>query len=197
MRTLLVRRVLLLAIILACSLTKLGGAEERPVEFQNSEQDFFDVLRQAPKKTVAPKGLAPKGLASKGVTKGPEAIVDDYKKLTENPTARSLILFDFDSADIKSESYTTLGNLAAVLKDQLASINLMVAGHTDSTGSEEYNLKLSQRRAQAVKAFLVSAHGIAPNRLHITGYGETQPLTANTTEAGRAQNRRVEFIRVE
>ena len=76
-------------------------------------------------------------------------------------------------------------------------MKLVVAGHTDSVGTDEYNMGLSKRRAQAVKEFLVSAYQIDVNRLIVRWFGERQPFTSNDTEAGRAKNRRVEFIRIQ
>ena len=67
-----------------------------------------------------------------------------------------------------------------------------IAGHTDSSGEDAYNLRLSQERAESVLAFLV-AQGIEANRLQARGYGETQPVADNGTNAGRERNRRVEF----
>ena len=69
--------------------------------------------------------------------------------------------------------------------------NILVEGHTDNTGSDDYNMKLSERRAYSVEDFLTS-NGIAKNRMEITAYGEMQPTATNDTEEGRQQNRRVE-----
>jgi len=69
----------------------------------------------------------------------------------------------------------------------------VIEGHTDSTGSDSYNQELSQRRAEAVRNFLVS-NGITGDRIVARGYGESYPVTVNTTEAGRQQNRRVEVV---
>ena len=70
--------------------------------------------------------------------------------------------------------------------------NINIYGHTDSKGTDEYNLSLSDRRAAAVKAYLVSK-GIASSRIHTMGVGEKEPVASNDTDAGRAENRRVEF----
>jgi outer membrane protein OmpA-like peptidoglycan-associated protein len=71
-------------------------------------------------------------------------------------------------------------------------VNIEVAGHTDSKGSDAYNMKLSQQRAEAVRNFLIS-RGVAADRLTAKGYGESQPVADNATEEGRFQNRRVEL----
>ena len=99
--------------------------------------------------------------------------------------------FDFDKAVIKAEGKAKLDDLIGKVKG----INLEViiaVGHTDSVGSDAYNQKLSVRRAEAVKAYLVSK-GIEKNRVYTEGKGEKQPVADNKTKEGRAKNRRVEI----
>jgi outer membrane protein OmpA-like peptidoglycan-associated protein len=103
------------------------------------------------------------------------------------------INFDSDSDHIKDESKPTLDRIAALLKAK-ADWKLTVEGHTDSTATAEHNQQLSQRRAEAVKAYLVTA-GIAAPRLTAVGLGATKPVAPNDTSIGRAQNRRVELTR--
>jgi OmpA-OmpF porin, OOP family len=101
------------------------------------------------------------------------------------------VLFDFDKAILKNEGKAKLDDLAAKVKN----INLEVViaiGHTDSIGSDAYNQKLSVRRAESVKAYLVSK-GVEPNRVYTEGKGEKQPVASNKTKDGRAKNRRVEI----
>jgi len=110
---------------------------------------------------------------------------------SEKVTFAASALFDFDKAVLKPEGKTHLDEMAAKLK----SINLEVViavGHTDSVGSDEYNQKLSVRRAEAVKAYLVSK-GIEANRVYTEGKGKKQPVADNKTADGRAKNRRVEI----
>ena len=99
--------------------------------------------------------------------------------------------FDFDKSVLKPEGKAKLDDLASKVKD----INLEViiaVGHTDSVGSDAYNQKLSVRRSEAVKAYLVSK-GIEKNRVYTEGKGEEQPVADNKTKEGRAKNRRVEI----
>jgi outer membrane protein OmpA-like peptidoglycan-associated protein len=100
------------------------------------------------------------------------------------------IYFDSDSATIKPESQPTLDEVLAVLKTE-PSLKLQVAGHTDSTNTDAYNLQLSQRRAESVVRWLTE-HGVTAERLTAKGYGKSQPVADNATASGRALNRRVE-----
>ena len=125
--------------------------------------------------------------------RGLQSIVDS--KIV--PRAGALINFDFDSAEIRPESYPLLDEFGKALKFGLAGGVFMVAGHTDSQGSESYNQDLSERRANSVANYLMVRHGIKSNRLIMKGYGETKPIASNDSEKGQSVNRRVEFIRVE
>lgn len=101
------------------------------------------------------------------------------------------IFFDFDRTTLKSESYAELNKVVDFLR-QNASVEIEIAGHTDSKGADEYNRNLSQGRSQSVVNYLVS-QGIEEYRLTAKGYGEAKPVDTNDTEVGRANNRRVEF----
>jgi outer membrane protein OmpA-like peptidoglycan-associated protein len=101
------------------------------------------------------------------------------------------IYFEVDSAMLKPESTETLQQVLAVLKSK-PSLNLVIEGHTDSQGSDKYNVELSQKRAQAVIDWLVK-NGIDVNRLIAKGYGESKPVADNSRPDGRALNRRVEI----
>jgi outer membrane protein OmpA-like peptidoglycan-associated protein len=103
------------------------------------------------------------------------------------------ILFDFDKADIKLESKEQIDQLGALLKKN-AGLQVIVVGHTDGKGAFDYNLSLSQRRAQAVVKALTGAHGIKADRLTPAGAGMIAPVATNRTEAGQAKNRRVEIV---
>lgn len=101
------------------------------------------------------------------------------------------VYFDTNRSDVKGTSATTLDKLAGIFKEYPNS-NVLVEGHTDSAGSEEYNWKLSQQRAESVTSYLVGK-GISSGRFSTKWYGETQPRESNETSEGKAKNRRVEL----
>lgn len=104
------------------------------------------------------------------------------------------ITFGFDSSALQSQFYPVLDNVAATLGEYNQTI-VEVAGHTDSKGTDAYNQELSVRRADSVGNYLMSK-GLMRDRFIITGAGESRPIASNDTEAGRAQNRRVEITLV-
>jgi len=118
---------------------------------------------------------------------------DLYLKPIEVGTTVRLnnIFFDFDKTTLKSESFVELDKVVEFLNNN-PSVEIEIAGHTDSKGSDDYNLNLSQGRAQAVVDYLIG-QGIDSFRLIAKGYGETVPVATNETDEGRAINRRVEF----
>ncbi len=113
------------------------------------------------------------------------------------PRAGPLVRFDLDSARIKPASYPLLDEFGKALEGQLHNAVVLIAGHADRIGPAAYNQHLSEKRSQAVIDYLVKHHRVAPQRMIARGYGETRPLRTDDSEEGRAQNRRVEFIRIE
>lgn len=101
------------------------------------------------------------------------------------------IFFEFNKAELLPDSYEELDKVAAFLEAN-PTVEIELAGHTDNVGSDDYNMQLSQERAESVKNYLVGK-GIAENRLTAKGYGETQPIETNDEDWGREKNRRVEF----
>lgn len=110
---------------------------------------------------------------------------------SEKVTFAADAFFDFDKAVLKKDGKAKLDDLASKLKDLNLEV-IIAVGHTDSVGSDAYNQKLSIRRAEAVKSYLVGK-GIDAKRVYTEGKGEKQPVATNKTAAGRAQNRRVEI----
>lgn len=131
---------------------------------------------------VAPKAAEPAPAPKPAPKPAPTA---------EKVTFAADALFDFDKYVLKTEGKAKIKDLVAKLKD--VNLEAVVAtGHTDSIGTATYNQKLSIRRAQAVKNFMV-AEGVAADRIYISGKGFTQPVASNKTADGRAKNRRVEI----
>jgi flagellar motor protein MotB len=116
------------------------------------------------------------------------------KLLTEGKFSTTGILFDVNSASIKPESYGTLKEIAGVLNDN-SNVKVKIIGYTDNDGDAAYNLKLSKQRADAVKAALSSEFAIDASRMSTDGKGASQPVADNKTPEGKAQNRRVEFVK--
>jgi outer membrane protein OmpA-like peptidoglycan-associated protein len=101
------------------------------------------------------------------------------------------ITFAVDRAEVNPNFVDTLGSVALVLKEYKSTM-IEVAGHTDSTGSDTYNQRLSQERARAVSSVLI-ANGVQSIRIDSVGYGESRPIASNGTATGRQQNRRAEL----
>lgn len=116
------------------------------------------------------------------------------KLISEGKFVTSGILFDVNSDQIKPESYSVLKDIATVLSENPA-VSVKIIGHTDSDGNDADNLALSKRRANAVKNALAEEFKIDASRMETDGKGETQPVDKNDTPQGKANNRRVEFIK--
>lgn len=139
--------------------------------------------------------------ASEPVAVAPAAPAPAYVAPAPNPAPappQKLVLegvnFDFDKATLRQEDIAAINRDVTSL-DTWGNANIEVAGHTDSRGSDAYNMNLSQQRAEAVRKYLVSK-GIAADRLSAKGYGESQPIASNATDEDRFKNRRVELVRI-
>jgi len=102
------------------------------------------------------------------------------------------ILFDFGKSELRREAELNVAKLSVILQ-QFPEMHITVEGHTDNVGSEEYNLKLSEKRAKSVLDFLVR-EGVTAERMELKGYGMSQPVASNETAEGRQQNRRVDLV---
>ena len=103
------------------------------------------------------------------------------------------VLFDFDKADVRPDAAQALGRLATVIRGYPTG-RVAIEGHTDAKGNDAYNQKLSERRAESVKSWLVEREKIAADRITTRGAGKSRPVADNSTEAGRQKNRRVEVV---
>ncbi len=109
--------------------------------------------------------------------------------------ATKTIYFDTGSSELKEGAKRALAEVAALLKEN-PDAELVIGGHTDAVGGELYNLQLAQARAYTVREYLLKGQGIEPRRIHAVAYGKAVPVADNSTEGGRAMNRRV-TLRVE
>ena len=125
-----------------------------------------------------------------------KAGVDNRSKLiTEGRLTTNAIQFESGSDTLLQESYKTIREIAKVLENN-QEVRIKIIGHTDADGSEQNNLKLSKKRALAVKKSFINQYGISGDRIVIDGKGESDPVASNSTSEGKAQNRRVEFIKL-
>jgi outer membrane protein OmpA-like peptidoglycan-associated protein len=126
------------------------------------------------------------------------ALEQELAELRAKPTPRGMVLtlgdvlFDTGKSTLKAGAYRTIDKVADALKNE-PSQKVMIEGHTDSVGSEEFNMELSQRRAQSVQAALLE-RGVKADQIQAIGRGETTPVASNDNAGGRQQNRRVELV---
>ncbi|MFL6657988.1 MAG: OmpA family protein [Massilia sp.] len=151
----------------------------------------YKLGRPAARAVVEPVALAPMPAPEPVVTPAPviQPAPSAPVPTSEKVSFAAEALFDFDKSVVKPQGAAALDELLGKLQGMNTEV-MVTVGHTDSVGSDQYNQKLSQRRAEAVKAYLVSK-GLDGARVYTEGKGESQPVADNTTEAGRAKNRRV------
>jgi OOP family OmpA-OmpF porin len=172
----------LFAVLVAVAFAGACATTEEPKPAPKPEPLPTPVPKPEPKPAPPPPQPEPKPQPK------PEA---KPKPVAEKITFAADVLFDFDKSVIKPEGRSKLDDLAAKVKG----INLEVViaiGHADSIGSDEYNQRLSVRRAESVKAYM-NSKGIEANRVYTEGKGEKQPVANNRTADGRAKNRRTEI----
>ena len=116
------------------------------------------------------------------------------KFLYETVLSDERVRFGFDSSELSDTARTMLDEMAADLRQRDENVFIEIQGHTDSTGSEDYNLELGQERALAAQRYLNMRHGVALHRMSVISYGESAPIADNTIREGRAQNRRVVLV---
>ncbi len=121
------------------------------------------------------------------------AVPEVEKKMLSEGRARINVEFDFDKSDIRPQYYDEIKQVADFMV-KYPDTKVAIEGHTDNIGTEEYNQKLSQRRADSVKNYIVDKFNIDGKRLKSEGFGETRPIADNKTAEGRQQNRRVESV---
>ena len=186
---LMAKQTMLIVVIMGLWMLSMGhelGAEPRKVR-----TDLTGRVDLTPKEVIA--GLLPQ--PSQVRTRGLKPTMRGLQPGLS--TIAVTIRFAFDSAEILPQATTNLRSLGLALESpQLAPYRIRIEGHADSTGPAAYNLGLSQRRADSVKRYLVQHFNIDAERLFTEGRGENEPIATNATRAGRAKNRRAEFVNV-
>ena len=188
--------------------TKLGTIEIDPIVYSLQVGRQFGAPAPVieppapPPPPPPPPPPAPKVMDSDG-----DGVADDLDKCPNTPAGTKVdkagcpleqtlkVLFDFDSAELRPESITELERVVTFMND-VPFATALIEGHTDSVGSDAYNLKLSDRRAKSVYDYLTS-RGVDPARLSSIGHGEAKPIADNATDEGRQLNRRVMLIRTD
>ncbi len=160
----------------------------------------------APEPKAAPAPMPPADSDGDGVTddkdkcpntpKGTKVDADGCPIVVEPQRMEIKIEFDFDKAAIRPQYTAALGDVAAFMQKYSSAV-ATIEGHTDSTGPENYNQGLSERRANAIRDYLVNNKGVSANRLKTVGYGEARPVADNATREGRQRNRRVIAVIIE
>jgi len=185
-------KVSLIVAIIIFLLVSFLPAEE--ILFQTTSEEMIKELDRNPIKT---RSLGSGTRDIKVVQRINNKIEETIVMIDESvdvPRLRVKIEFDYNSSALKKTSYLILKEVGKALhSDQLKNKIIIINGHTDSDGPDQYNLNLSFRRADTVKSYLNAAYDIPGNRLLIRGYGEFLPLKPNTTFYNKQLNRRVEF----
>ncbi len=198
-----------LAVGMACIFIA-GACFAREPVFQENSQEMIEALTRKPVRyrsfnpAVKKRSIMvmEKNQDQAAGTNGPDqAYETKIIEVADNQTTPGLKLkveFDRNSATLRPSAYPLLKELGTALSAQaLSGAGILVSGHTDSDGSDDYNLRLSLDRADAVRQFLVSMFEIPESRLKVRGYGEALPLKSNSTSSYKQMNRRVEVTLVD
>jgi outer membrane protein OmpA-like peptidoglycan-associated protein len=168
-------------------------------EKQGADEEEVDHLAYlATQEAEISRALAVEQLSQQQIAAVSEQIDRELQELRAQRTDRGVVitledvLFEVNGADLRPGAQAELIRLADYL-EQHPDRNVLIEGHTDSTGSSDYNLQLSQLRAESVRAYLVG-NGVPAQQIRAIGYGETRPEAPDDTAAGRQQNRRVEIV---
>jgi outer membrane protein OmpA-like peptidoglycan-associated protein len=197
----------LVPIALACAVALLSGGNVVRAEDPPSEAQILEALkargpaRGAPAAAPAEHGANDRAIIEELLSKSPRGVtVDDRRRVAEfirqKPSIDLEVTFEYNSANIGPAAVPTLVTLGRALGNaELKGATFVIAGHTDAAGSDSYNQMLSERRAQAVKAFLAQQFKLPPNQLLAIGFGRTQ--LKNSANPLAAENRRVQIVNAE
>jgi len=182
-----VRQVMLVVIIVGCWMLSIG--HQLSAEPKKVRTDLTGRMNLTPEEVIT--GLTPQHseVRTRGLKPATRGLQPGLS------TIAVTVRFAFDSAEILPQAVPNLQSLGqALASPELAPYQIRIEGHTDSTGPAAYNLGLSKRRANSVKRYLVQHFDIRAKRLLTEGRGEDEPIDTNATRAGRAKNRRAEFV---
>jgi OOP family OmpA-OmpF porin len=173
----------------------LRDSNNHPVKNSQGECWHLGAIQPAPKCIVEPEAPAPAPVAAPAPTPAPAPAPAPAAPapVKHKVTLQGDALFDFNKSTLKPKDIAELNEtIDKVRKDGITTVSITATGHTDNVGTDAYNDKLSLRRAQAVKDYLVSK-GVDANKISVEGKGERQPVASNKTKEGRAKNRRVDI----
>jgi outer membrane protein OmpA-like peptidoglycan-associated protein len=191
-----------MVLTIAIVLSVLSAVPLWAAEYTNPDAPLVQTAALHALKSSKVLSLSGKVLEIKGISLGVSGIIEELGgKITEREVTLELsadVLFDFDKAELRAEATDTLTKVSQVI-NSYGRAPVVIEGHTDSLGADDYNLRLSEKRALAVKNWMQKVGGIALTRMSIKGLGETKPVAENTTPdgkdnpEGRQKNRRVEI----
>ncbi|MFW5997494.1 MAG: peptidoglycan-associated lipoprotein Pal [Desulfovermiculus sp.] len=188
--------IVVLLVLQGCARKQVGGGSESLTSDQSGEyQANGTQMEEADGKTIqmTPEEMEEYRLQEEKRRKKAEAEQDEKEELRQEAAEKlsQRIHFAFDSYELRSEARQTLKEKAEIM-DANSKVDLVIEGHCDQRGTDEYNLALGERRARAAYEFLVLL-GIDPDRMNIISYGEERPLDPEDNEQAWAKNRRCEF----
>lgn len=173
-------------------------AAEKSVQQARAERDQVRIQARAQETEIARERAERRAQEAEQAMARAESLEGEIEDLKARETERGIVLtlsdvlFDYNKAQLNAGAYRTVDRLANFLKEH-PERKVLIEGFTDSSGPQDYNKQLSERRANALREALLQ-RGIGANRVNVRGYGEAFPVASNDTNAGRAQNRRVEVI---
>jgi peptidoglycan-associated lipoprotein len=163
--------------------TRMDGIETQVEDNQSAIRENEERLAEA---SATARDAYDRALAAGKLAEG--------KFLYETVLSSDKFRFEVDRSELSDETRAALDEFAEQIKADNANVFIEIQGHTDATGSEDYNLKLGEQRAEAVRKYLSQQHGMALHRMSVISYGETAPVADNSTREGRALNRRVSLV---
>ena len=167
------------------------GSDEAKKELLSELNSSLDSNYKGSYLIDAPEVKIEEPTVEENTTATVESQITNCKSQIDNLLSKEKIHFEYNKATIKQDSYDLLANLVDII-NKCPDATVTIEGHTDSDGSAKYNKQLSQKRADAVKAYLENK-GVAKERLKAVGYGESKPIASNATKEGKSKNRRIEF----